>query len=401
LLSDALDAVVSVYRGWHDLESRIGGPRIIDFDLAPSAFPIQPFESRIQVFAAVEKLAIGLPGGHAFLRDRLEASLALLRALMGQHIPFARYLSQTMRLDAVPIPAKVITEQSILVRQILDRAKLDFERGLRGRAAERFVSTKTGGELRSWLIAAVEGDATRAARLLVPETDFELTFEFAASPGFWKAWANADAGQRSRVSYNLTPRTPYLRGDAFLLAHHEVTGHVLQMECWRKLIAGGHLHPAYGVTVVHSSEQFQFEGAAQTITDLIYDNGELDDDVLWAREYRRYGSYVYQRAHLDLNTGRNVAEVMDYLRASLPLEEQSAIEAELRGRCLDPVLRAYQFVYAASDMKFGAALRAGGKAGLLRVLKAFFKAPHTLDQVTQLLETCSSSSCGAVPDITR
>jgi hypothetical protein len=218
-------------------------------------------------------------------------------------------------------------------------------------------------------------------QLLAPGVALEFTCEFTESRAYWKGWASARAGEHTRVRYNVTPRTPYLTGDAFILAHHEVAGHALQMECWRDRIARGELHPAYGLTVVHSFEQFLYEGVAQTITDLVFDDRELDDDTLWAREYTRYLSYVYQRAHLDLNLGVDVKAVFQYLQDLLPFEDQAGMEGELGSRSLDPILRVYQFVYAVSDYRFLSALRTWGKDAFLGWVRGLYARPQTMEHV--------------------
>jgi len=378
--------MVAVYRGWHELESRRGGPPIIDFDLAPTAIPPIAFESRIGVLDALEDLAGGLPGAHAFLVDRVKASLTTVRALIGQQIPFHGFILDTLRIEAAPIPNHEVGRARSGVRRILERNGLDLDRKSRSAAARRFTINLAREELRAWLSKAAETDAGRAMQLLAPDSDLKFTCEFSESPAYWIGWATARAGECTRVRYNLTPRNPYLRGDAFMLAHHEVAGHALQMECWRQRIAAGELHPAYGLTVVHSFEQFLYEGVAQTLTDLVFSDDELDDDRLWARDYARYRSYIYHRAHLDLNMGVDIRAVFQYLDSSLPFEDWAGMETELRSRCLDPILRAYQFVYAASDYAFLSALRTHGKKAFLSFIRDLYAGPRTMGDILRALQ---------------
>jgi hypothetical protein len=378
--------MVGVYRGWHALESREGGPPIVDFDLAPVDIPARGFQSRIEVLDALEDLAGGLPLAHPFLIQRVRASIATLRSLLGQQSEFSQYIGETLQLDAVPIPEPVVERQRGVVTRILDRTGLGYDRQSRRRVAERFSVDLEGGPLQHWLSSAGGTDVGQAQALLALDIVPDHTLRFVSSPAYWKGWSSAAAGEPTCVYYNVTPRSPYLRGDAFSLANHEVAGHILQMECWRRSIVDGDLHPAYGVTVVHSFEQFLYEGLAQTITDLAFDDHDLDEDVLWAREYPRYHSYVYQRAHLDMNLGRDARAIFHYLRDALPFETDVAMEMELRSRCLDPVLRSYQFVYAASDCKFLEGLRTWGKDWYLGFVRSLYRRPHTMDEVLQLLQ---------------
>jgi len=167
-----------------------------------------------------------------------------------------------------------------------------------------------------------------------------------------------------------------LRGAAWLLLPDAVP----------QRIAAGELHPAYGLTVVHSFEQFLYEGVAQTLTDLVFSDDELDDDRLWARDYARYRSYIYHRAHLDLNMGVDIRAVFRYLDSSLPFEDWAGMETELRSRCLDPILRAYQFVYAASDYAFLSALRTHGKKAFLSFIRDLYAGPRTMGDVLRALQ---------------
>ena len=373
--------MVSVYRGWHQLESRGSGLPIVDFDVSPIGVPALSFASRIEVLGALEALAGRLPSEHAFLLARVKASCATLRVLLGQHIAFPQYLAETLQLPAVPTHSDLVESQRAIVRRLLQRNGLDLERQFAADVSKRFEVPYRSDELSAWLRTAAQNDARRAAQQVAPDVPAEFPCDFTAAAAYWKGWANAHLGEPTRVTFNTTPRTRYLTGDAFVLAHHEVAGHALQMECWRRRIANGELHPAYGLTVVHGSEQFQYEGIAQTITDLIYDDAELSDDILWAREYTRYRSYVYQRAHVEMNEGADVHAVFRYLQEWLPFEDKTAIEDELRSRCLDPILRVYQFVYAAGDAAFLAVLRSRGKEAFLAVVRRLYAGPETLDRV--------------------
>jgi hypothetical protein len=73
----------------------------------------------------------------------------------------------------------------------------------------------------------------------------------------------------------------------------------------------------------------------------------------------------------------------------LPFEDYAEIDTELRSRCTDPILRAYQFVYAASDYKFLSALKACGKDKFLSVVRSLYAGPQTIDQVLTALQRCA------------
>ncbi len=73
------------------------------------------------------------------------------------------------------------------------------------------------------------------------------------------------------------------------------------------------------------------------------------------------------------------------LQTSLPFENFAEMETELRSRCLDPILRGYQFIYAASDYSFLSALRTLGKARFLGLVRNLYASPQTMDQVMSAL----------------
>jgi hypothetical protein len=104
------EKIVAVYRGWHAFEQAHGGPSIIDFDLS-SITDIAFFNSRREILLALENLYDQLDDSShegEFLRAKLRGSVFYLRALMGQQIPFAEYVENTLG-----VPLEYFSDQEI------------------------------------------------------------------------------------------------------------------------------------------------------------------------------------------------------------------------------------------------------------------------------------------------
>ena len=187
------------------------------------------------------------------------------------------------------------------------------------------------------------------------------------------------------LTVNLHPRGRIYDGIPQILAYHEIAAHAVQMSSWLQRIDQGDLHPIYGITTVHGPEQFISEGLAQTITDILLKDSELPIQALMAREYERYRLMVYNNAHIMINEQGAIEEALADVSQQLPFESTLSIEAELKDRSSNPLLRSYQYVYSVSEdffLKNVAPLSPDQKKILLPII---YREPLTRQSLQDLL----------------
>jgi hypothetical protein len=384
-MTDSLDRLVAIYRGWQELEVRLqSGTRVIDFDLAPAYYKAQAFDNRLEVRDALGRLLTDIPSGHTFLKSRVAASITFTSALLGEPIPFDDYIQRTLGMVPEPVPQPIVVAQRDRILCLLDDADIPFEPdGIPGFARRFHIDSL---KIIAAMSEAIKVALTRTCAFLGIDSKPLVDVRFVESHAYWKSWTEGRLGEMTTVQFNTTPRRPYLRGDSDLLAFHEVGGHALQMELWRTRIASGTLHAAYGVTVVHGPEQFLAEGLAQILTDAIFEDQQLSTDVRWSREYERYLLYVYQYVHIQVNNGGSVPAAIKYVRENAPFENEATIEVELLGRRNDPLLRTYQFVYASSACYFVEVLKRLGRESFRSLLKQLYPEPLSTGMLKRIVD---------------
>src|SRR6187402_3072413 len=102
------------YRRWHSFESTLGkdAGSVLDFDYCPPEDTATgtPFSDRLAVLDELERLqsdvqaSSGSFSNKDFLRLKLEGANAYLRTLMGERLPFERYLEATIGITPKPLP---------------------------------------------------------------------------------------------------------------------------------------------------------------------------------------------------------------------------------------------------------------------------------------------------------
>jgi hypothetical protein len=103
---------------------------------------------------------------------------------------------------------------------------------------------------------------------------------------------------------------------------------------------------------VHSCEQFQLEGLAQTVIYLIAEEGEVPEALELDHKLRGYHAALTNNAQIELESGRPVDEVIERLLLEDPFLPPLKAFSDLRDRARHPLYRAYMFVYAPSKRKF-------------------------------------------------
>ena len=216
-----------MYRGWDQLEQANGGPSIVDFDLAPASKSIR-FRNRFEVLDKLRKLKqemTGDDGSAPFLRSRIGGSIAYLRALMGEDIPFDTYIVRTLGVGVNSIPESALAAARTDVEQWLARFELRYERKGRERFERKFLLHDRTA-VKSGIVDSKQLWLSRLRSFSIPvPTGIKLTVRFASVDEYWANWI---AGSRTRgfdLAINLHPRKKYLRGGPLALCLHEICGH--------------------------------------------------------------------------------------------------------------------------------------------------------------------------------
>ncbi len=344
-----LDELVALYRGWDQLERKLNpdGPAIIDFDFAKNSTMFLEFTTRLEVLTKLQQLKSILPPTMCFLHARLSASVCYLRALMGQQFPFDSYIALTMELEPYRFTEEAIQRQKDKVITLLTSLDVQFDHSALEDFERRFLLTNED-EISTKLYRARDDAFERLSAFISIPPIPQMTIRFQKENAYWQNWISGLTDEIT-LTVNLHPRGRIYDGIPQLLAYHEICAHAVQMASWLQRINHGDLHPIYGITTVHSPEQFIAEGLAQTITDILLEDSELPIQSLMAREYERYRLMVYNNAHIMINTQQSIETALTYVSQNIPFETASSIEDELRDRSYNTLLRSYQYVYSVSE----------------------------------------------------
>lgn len=374
---------ISIYRGWDRFEKRSGGPSIVDFDLAPFG-KSHSFRSRLEVLDALKDLEQEIPGedGSApFLRGRVGGSIAYLRALMGEAIPFDEYIASTLGTRVGPIPKTDLAAARREVELRLGRFELLYQRKARERFEHQFLLHDRTA-VKSGIVDSKDLWLSRLRSFSIPvPAGIKLTVRFASVDEYWANWI---AGSRTRgfdLAINLHPRKKYLRGSPLALCLHEICGHAAQMAVWGDRIRKGKLSPACGVTTVHSPENFITEGLGQTSHLLFATKFDLPDE-LWLRKALQYHELlIMQNAHLKLYAGESLSRALSFADDALPFSHRSDLEKSLRSRLSDPLSRTYQLSYSVAEYRIRKLVAAMDDIQTVRFFARLYQVPMTPAQL--------------------
>jgi hypothetical protein len=390
--SQVSDRIVSVYRGWDTFERSHGGPDIIDFDLSQSESSVS-FNSRSQILTALHELRDQLSTGapeEEFLRTRLQGSILFVRALMGEQIPFAKYVKETLGVHPEPFSSAEIQD----ARRELEEHLAPFDLQVKSECRERFETSLLIhdpeaiwdgiiGDQELWLARL------RAAGIPVPKK-LHLKVEVAKVDAYWSNWISGSLREGITLKINIHPRKEYDLGRPLALCLHEICGHAAQMSIWRELIREGALDPACGVTVVHAPEALVSEGIGQTVSDVFGDQEQFPPIFRLSRALQYYTLLVLHNAHLLIYEGLPIEDVLEYARGHLPLANPGMLESELRDRGTNPLFKTYQLSYAIGESIIRRMIRGLSILQRQRFFLKLYTTPLTPGLLLELGETLAS-----------
>jgi hypothetical protein len=379
--------LVDLYRAWDGLERAQHGNSIVDFDLAPQT-PFPPVRSRVDVLEQLERFAADLeseesPHGKLTLA-RLKASVAYVRALLGETIGFASYIEQTLGIEPRRFQENQIWKQRDKVqKQLSDQYHLPFiERSLPEFQSRSFVDNEKlprhFEHFRSkWVPELLK-------HVSVPLADYNIRVEFASEDAYWKNWISGNLSQHEiLLRINTHPRQTWYQGYPETLVIHEYCGHAIQMINWHCRIERGELPGFLGILTVHFPDQFLLEGLAESLAYLLPGRLRLEPRSVLLRELQYYYLLVLNNVHILANE-QSSAVAFEYASNRLPFTAKELIEKEIRDRTENPLFRCYQYVYGIAKESFLSALGRLEPSQRWNLLRRVYDCPMTAKQFEEI-----------------
>src|SRR6266851_10249587 len=371
------DEVETTLRVWDKYESDRGTAHTIDYDCYPMGDDPDPVRSRLEIYYRLSRL-----GDNAKQKDNsrllrgIEAHLAYLRAMLGEHVPFDQYIRATQGCGTDGWPDEYVTKCGELVRSILEsqgigwHPQTEFELE---RSESPLDVTDAPGAIRD--AAAELEPVVRAA--IGASASYELTIDTVDIDAYWSYWLDG-AGQHARLRIN-TRRARFTKVRARQFALHEILGHALQCACLSARCAEEDV-PWVRVLSVHAPQQVVSEGIAQALPLFV----TPDDEALITRvRLDHYLQLVRAEIHLALNSGSTIDECTEHARSRVPFWTDSTISDLLTDRGADPLLRSYLWSYPAG-LDWFASLANAPATVAREVLHAAYREPLTPDDLVRL-----------------
>jgi hypothetical protein len=387
--SEHVTQMVHIYRGWDAYESGHGNQRIVDFDLS-TIKEADSFNSRREVLAALTRLYDNFDdcSDAEFLRARIKGSIAYLRALMGEQIPFPEYLSDTLGLVPRPFEAEEIEKARLDVAEWLTSCPETSGISMTAEHRERFesafylydpIAIRNGivGEKKKWL------QRLAGAGIPLPQ-EIPLSVQFREVDAYWSNWISGSAQKGFTLTINLHARKRYDKGRPLVLCLHEVCGHAVQMTIWRDLIAKGKLCQACGLTTVHSPEMFVCEGLGQTVPDLLAQDWTYPAEFHLSRALQYHSMLVLHNAHLMIYDHQPVERILEYAIDHLPFWDPEILENEIHDRGTNPLFRTYQLSYAVGESTIRKMITGLSAAQIRNFFVEIYTRPMTPQQLQRL-----------------
>ncbi|MBA8955699.1 hypothetical protein ACFQU9_35845 [Actinomadura namibiensis] len=363
-MTNVRDEVEAVLRAWDAYEVKRGGDPVIDFDLLPGGPDPEPAADRLGVYRRLAELRGDAEGP---VRERVDADLAYLGALLGERPPLDEYVRATQGCGAVGWSPEYVEERRRVAVAALAEVGVAWgpEANAELRRVEGLLDVADAPDAIRGAVAELE-PAVR--ELTGSDAPYRLTVETAEVEAYWAFWLDG-AGRDVRLRLNL-PNVEFTRAGARQFALHEVLGHGLQSASLHARAADA---PWVRLLSVHALQQVMLEGLAQAWPLFV----TPDDAVLAARiRLDHYVQLVRARAHLDINAGTPVLDVAGRMRAAVPWWGDDRVAAQLADRGANPLLRSYLWAYPAGVDWFVSLAEKGGEA-TGNVLRTAYREPLT------------------------
>lgn len=395
--------IATFYRRWHSFEGTLGADNgtIIDFDFCPPEYVSDstPFADRMEVLATVMKLreahADAAPSefcNYEHLGKKLEGSEAYVRALMGERFSIESYIRATLGVGADRASMMEIEA----LRDEVERALASI--GVRHLATDlaRYEAVTLDANVTSFGVELRE-IATRMVAFVRDElglhADPDYTIEEVQEDEYWTNFVDGKLGSPLRLRFNTHPRKSYRKGLAFEMAAHEVAAHLLNILELSLSERQGRVDAPALNTTLHSCELIQMEGLAQSLIHLLEHPFEVSPFALVNEALRSYHMALLQNAHLDLEEGKLVDEVVRSVTEAAPFLNELGVLSELRDRSRSVCFRTLIFVYYPSKKQFmrAAAAPLGARKSFLKRMYQELWTPSQIDEQLAAMVTKSAT----------
>ncbi len=373
--------------GWDNLEQRNGARAVIDFNVS-GVLSGQHFDHRYDVLRALIELKDACEEcSLAF--ERVAAHEAYLRALMGQQLPFGDYIRATQGvvpslfdesyLDVVRADAEQqLVEIGVNPREPVHPQLDELDPPLPLVAAEKSFHTFLDNHLHG------------LETLINEDLSFDLTIIPVEVDEYWSYWVD---GTASRFRLRLNQRkASFSLTECLQFTFHELIAHCGQMHAWSGRISEGALAAYFGITTVHTPEQFMLEGLAQTLPLLIRSEVLTANPILQARmTLMRYELLIRNNLHYMINRFAPIEECLAYYEQRSFRRKTLDLLNDLVSRSVDVLYRSYQYVYPVSCEFFWDAAEGLTPDACAQLVRSCFREPHTAEDLRSLVASLQTS----------
>lgn len=355
---------------WDAHERNSGSHSVIDFDASHLELTPRP-AGRLSVLNSIRHLAEDrrlTP----LARQRLAGHEVFLRCLAGECFAFREYVARTVGVSPSLVPERYLQMRQDSVRSRI--AKIGFSFDARTKAEMASMDGHLApSEMAEIMIATYDLQRGELEALVGIKLDFEIEVEVVEESAYWTHWVDGGPDTfRLRINIAKADRG---RAASRRLAYHELLGHCAQIVALGNKVSNGSIASYFGLTTVHTLEQFAFEGIAQTLP-LALATDEPQDELLLAQLFLdHYTSLVENNLHIMINDGTPLADCLEYSRRWLPFRPEDDAAADIEGRAADPLWRTYQYVYPISFDVFLSSFERANREERLQWTREIYRNP--------------------------
>lgn len=370
------NAVEDAVRRWDALERSHDEAPVIDFDCAPPANKPHPFENRFTALDELIRVGSHTNSQHPALKAQLDAHIAYLRALIGEQLPFDRYILMTQGCAARGWSLDYVEHRAQMAREALEPLGISWNSdtwvNIRG-LSEQLPPADVASAIKDY----ADRYEPTIRRLVDTNATFNLTIEDVEIDAYWSYWLDG-AGHDARLRIN-KKNASFSRVDAYRFALHEVLGHALQYSSLTAQ-AESNIVEWPRILAVHCPHQVLFEGLAQVLPWVACP----EDEIVQARtRLDHFTNLVRGQIHVMLNGGGTIVDCRDFARSQVPWWTDQEIARESYDRSRNPQLKSYLWAYPAGMDWFIRLVETGG-APLAEVLRDAYRRPLTPGELHEL-----------------
>jgi hypothetical protein len=373
---------VNLLLGWDTLEKKLGADPVIDFNLLDKDGGTA-FAHRLDVLAALRDLRRRAEReANPLAYRRLSAHEAFLRNRMGEHWDFEPYIAATQGFRFRLFDDAYLDARKGELTDMLAVWKILYD----GQTEKKFEALDT--EIAEQDVPAFYTDMLvrlkpQLETLIGMKADFDVDIAFADVDQYWSAWVDG-RGRKFRLQFNKFHTKKHYKARSTQLALHELLAHLVQMSVLLTKIENKELPPWLGLTTVHSQEQFNNEGLAQSLPQF-WSIPEAQDPMVQARcKMSHLSSLAFHNAHIRLHNGTPLELVVDEVVRWLPWREAGKVAHSFNSLGNHPLFRSYEFVYGASQDFFTTLAEGLNPIQQHAVLKEFYTRWLTYDDLLDL-----------------